>query len=336
MKFVNYIMKYNKCIILCFIIIVTLYIYNRRPIIEPMVFNSNNMHKNVYNKYDIQIDNDNKILYHNNQAVSFANNFNSGKSAKLSNNKLETSRVLKNNDLPVCNFVEWSNNMNDVDNLHNINSNLSFPLVIKYNWGEKGNDVYTDIIDNNHILEKVHKLKGENKNSIIIEEQTTGNKYRIMVLNNKLIYTSQDVPPRIVGDGYSTIKELIDKYPKTNDVKPIFNINIDLLSQQGYKLNDVLENNKEVTVSNVVSVANGGKQKYIEEYDIHPFNVNMFLQINKILGLNFSGIDYMCDDLSIPYLEQGKIIEVNPYPGFSTREQKNQGIVSNWVNAVFG
>ena len=54
------------------------------------------------------------------------------------------------------------------------------------------------------------------------------------------------------------------------------------------------------------------------------------------MGLNFSGIDYISKSLSIPYTVEGKIIEVNPYPGFSAPSQKNPGVVKNWINAIFG
>ena len=40
----------------------------------------------------------------------------------------------------------------------------------------------------------------------------------------------------------------------------------------------------------------------------------MFLKINKILGLNLSGIDYMGNSLSIPYRYDGHVIEVNSGP----------------------
>ena len=330
-------MGYVLLLTMILLLIVGLYsFFAMKPIIEPMVFHSNNMKKNIYNKYNITIDENEKRLQLNDTIVSYNNNFNSSESAKLSNNKIETSKILGNSGLPVCKYVEWNNNLDDLDNFQIINRELTFPLVIKFNWGAKGTDVFTDIINNQGITNKINKLKRENKKSILIEEQTKGNKYRIMVLNDNIVYVSKDIPPRIIGNGSLTIRELIDVYPKNHNVKPITIINDDLIRQQGYNIDSVLELDKEIKVSNVISIANGGKQEYIEIYEIHPFNVNMFIQINKILGLNFSGIDYMTHDLMTPYFEDGKIIEVNPYPGFSTTEQKNPDIADRWVSSVFG
>ena len=61
----------------------------------------------------------------------------------------------------------------------------------------------------------------------------------------------------------------------------------------------------------------------------------MFEKLNKLIGLNFSGIDYIGPDLSIPYFDGGKIIEINADPTFNIQEQKKKGIVQRFVNALF-
>jgi len=156
-----------------------------------------------------------------------------------------------------------------------------------------------------------------------------------MILNDKFIYASNDIKPIIVGDGISNIRTLINDYPNKTGLKPIVNVNEDLIKQQGYTITDILEKNKELTVTNVVNISNGAKNKYIHDYEIHPINMNLFYQINKVLGLNFSGIDYMTSDLSVPYFQEGKIIEVNAAPGFSTTTQTNEEATTNFVNALF-
>ena len=110
----------------------------------------------------------------------------------------------------------------------------------------------------------------ENKKSIIIEEQTQGKKFRIMILNDKFVYADEDQKPVLTGNGQSTIQELISNYHNLHDVRPIKLVNEELINQQGYELTDILENGKRLEITNVVSVANDGKQVYIEEYDIHP------------------------------------------------------------------
>lgn len=330
-------MNYNfifYSIILITIISIILY-YQNNNVIEPMTFTTNNIKKNVYDKYGITIDKKNNNLIYNGKIVNYKNNFNNAQAINISNNKIKTSKILQNHNIPVCNFIEWNNNITDNENINHINNKLNFPLVVKYNYGEKGEDIYTDINDNKSLLNKINKLKNKNKNSIIIEEQVNGKKFRIMILNDKFIYADENLKPIIKGDGKSTIKQLIAEYPKKNHVKPIKEINVDLINNQGYKINDVLKSNKKIIVTNVIGVSNGGKQVYINKDDIHPINMDLFHKINKVLKLNFSGIDYIGPDLNIPYFQGGKIIEVNPFPGFNIKNQKNKTLVERWIDSIF-
>jgi len=323
-------------LIIILIILAAIYIFlYKTSTIEGMIVQSDNMKQNVYNKHNIILDTDNEVLIKNNKKVNYHNNFNSKEAARLVADKAKTNKILSEYGLPVCNYVTWNNDIGKNENLRIINNKLSFPLVIKYSWGQKGEDVFTNIISNDTIIEKIDYLKNKGKKSIIIEEQCEGNKYRIMILNDKFIYASEDIKPIIIGDGISNIKTLIKDYPKKTNSKPILNINEDLIQQQGYSLNDIPEKNKMITVTNVINISNGAKNKYRHDYEIHPINMNLFYQINKVLGLNFSGIDYMTSDLSIPYFQEGKIIEVNAFPGFSVTTQNNNDATTNFVNALF-
>ena len=325
----------NKVLTIIILLGILIFLNYKNNVIEPMQVMSDDMQRNVYNKYGIQVDKQNNNLICKGKTVSSINNFNSKESIKKSNCKITTSQILSRKGYPVCNYVSWNQNLNNEENIHLINDKLKFPVVVKYSMGERGTDVYTDIIDNKTLLEAINNLKKQNKNSIIIEEQVSGKKYRIMILNNRFVYADENIKPIMVGDGVSSVSQLIKQFPEKNNTKPILVINEDLIRQQGYKLNSVLENNKSLNVTNVVSISNGGKHKYIDESDIHPVNLDLFKQINNILGLNFSGIDYISDDLGIPYFFGGKIIEVNPFPIFTKSSQKNHGIADRWVNALF-
>ena len=50
---------------------------------------------------------------------------------------------------------------------------------------------------------------------------------------------------------------------------------------------------------------------------VHPDNLAMFAKVNEVLGLNLSGLDYMCTtpmDVSHTAHGGGVVIEVNPGP----------------------
>lgn len=318
-------------LILC-LIIIFIYLKKKEQVIESMIFDSINM-KNIYKKYNIELINNS--LKKENKIINFENHFNKINAKKLSNNKIETSNLLKKYNIPVSNFYEWDNEISTSQNITIINNKLNYPLVVKYIYGEKGKDVYTDINSIEYLLNSINKLKNKNKNKIMIEEQIEGNKYRIMVLNGKIIFACHHVSPKIIGNGSSTIKQLINNYPINTGLSSINIINEELIKQQGYELNDVLEKSKVISVTNIISIINGGKEKYIEENEIHPSNIDMFKKVNKVIGLKFSGIDYISNSLKEPYYVNGKILEVNPGPGFSITHQNNKSIIGKWISAVF-
>tara|TARA_Y100000389_G_scaffold187806_1_gene209642 strand:- start:1767 stop:2729 length:963 start_codon:yes stop_codon:yes gene_type:complete len=316
--------KYIIYFILVIIILINL--FQEPMVIEPMIFDSSAM-KRSYKKYGIDIDERNETLTKGNKLINYSTHLNK---KNVTNNKISTSQKIISAGLPAPAYYEWNNELNLNNNLQKIN-NLSFPLVVKWANGEKGGDVFTDITNNDELLDHIKSLQNQNKFPILIEEQIKGEKYRIMVLNDHVIFISHHSVPKIIGDGKTTIRKLIENYSTGGVVKPIKIINKNLIRQQGYALDDVLEKNKEIFVTKVISTINGSKETFIKERDVHPENMMLFKKINKLFGINFSGIDYVTPDISRPYI--GKVIEVNDGPGFSLNQQKHY--IKKWIAAIF-
>ena len=116
-----------------FFIIITVYLFNCKTI-EGMKVTSSNMQKNVYNKYGVQVDEDNRCLIYKGKRVSFYNNFNEQEGINNSNDKLKTNDILTNYGFPVCNYMKYDINKNEESNIIDINDKLRFPLVVKYNY----------------------------------------------------------------------------------------------------------------------------------------------------------------------------------------------------------
>tara|TARA_B100000902_G_C27265983_1_gene893535 strand:+ start:597 stop:1559 length:963 start_codon:yes stop_codon:yes gene_type:complete len=319
-------MYQNFFVYFILIIIILVNLLKERVVIEPMIFDSKAMKKN-YSEYGIGIDERNKTLTKGDKVVNYRNHFNK---KNIVSNKLLTSKKIIAAGLPAPRYYEWNSDVSHYDNLQKMN-NLSYPLVVKWANGEKGSDVFTDITNNDELLDNIKSLQNQNKFPILIEEQIKGEKYRIMVLNDNIIFISHHSVPKITGDGKTTIRNLIKNFSITNKVSPIKIINENLIRQQGYSLDDVLENNKKIFVTKVVSPLNGSKEIFINEGDIHPENMLLFKKINRLFGINFSGIDFITPDISRP--DGGKVIEVNSGPGFSLNQQKHY--IKKWIKAIF-
>ena len=108
-------------------------------------------------------------------------------SGYIVSNKYKCNAILKNNDIDIPKSYLWNNDLTNNDNLKRINKLLSFPLVVKDNFGQQGKDVYLNITSNSELMKYVNKIRNNYDTDIIIEEQVALNKYRIFVLYNKII-----------------------------------------------------------------------------------------------------------------------------------------------------
>ena len=49
---------------------------------------------------------------------------------------------------------------------------------------------------------------------VIVERYITGEDYRLLVINYKLVAAAKRTPAHVIGDGISTVRELVDKVNK--------------------------------------------------------------------------------------------------------------------------
>lgn len=263
---------------------------------------------------------------------------NSTNSKKLSSSKIETQKRLSHANIPVSKFVVWDNSKSTRDNILKIHSKLQFPLVVKYSNGSMGTSVYTNIY-NDRLMERViKKLKNENKHDIIIEEQQLGDRYRIYIFNNEIIFIQRFSSPVIIGNGRSTVSQLIRDYPKNayNPTKyklnPISHIEEHLIQKQGYEMDSILESNTKINVTGIVTYSNGAIMENIPISTVPQSNIDMFLHINQISGLTVNGIDFISEDIRVPY--SGKVLETNPFPSYDPDHQTPE-INKHLLEAMF-
>ena len=96
--------------------------------------------KKEYDKYNIKY----KLLYNGDTSLSYLNKtinlneINSSKSKLIANNKIDTNKILNDNNISVCKYFIWDITKSFKQNLYNMNNLLQFPVVIKYARGEQG------------------------------------------------------------------------------------------------------------------------------------------------------------------------------------------------------
>ncbi|MGD1936394.1 MAG: cyanophycin synthetase [Cyanophyceae cyanobacterium] len=220
-----------------------------------------------------------------------------------------------------------------------------FPIVVKPLDGNHGRGITLDI-DRWETAEEAYDLaKTESRSqTVMVERFYRGNDHRVLVVNGKVVAVAERVPAHVVGNGQSTIQELIDETnrdPRRGDghdnvlTRIVVNRNTELLLESnGYTLNTVPDEGEVCYLRATANLSTGGIA--IDRTDeIHPSNIWLAERIVKIIGLDIAGIDVVTSDISRPLREtDGVIVEVNAAPGFRMHVQPSQGIPRNVAEPV--
>ena len=264
----------------------------------------------------IEIDIDNKTLKKCNGTNCVIKkyktlNFNTDESNLLAKNKPECNRIFIKNGIPAP--KHWIIDDKNISYYRN-EFKVKFPCVLKPIDGMQGTDVNTHIKNREQYV-KILDMLYEKYVNVMLEEQVYGNNYRIFIFNNTIIDVIERKQPFIIGNGKNKVSELI-KIKNDDQIKnglfETVNLSLDYIEEQGYKMDSILEKNKEIYITNTINFHNGANPVRIDLDKIPQINKDMFVKSHKLIGLEVSGIDYMSDDITISYKENnGHIIEIN-------------------------
>jgi glutathione synthase/RimK-type ligase-like ATP-grasp enzyme len=169
---------------------------------------------------------------------------------------------------------------------------------------------------------------------LLIEEQITGDNYRLLYLDGELLDATQRRPPRVIGDGRSTIRQLIDQVNAERlrhgsaRSQVLITIDPDLrttLAGQGLSLSSVPPAGAEVPVKTVIN-QNFAADNVTVTHQLCPSIVEDGARAARAVGVRLAGIDVITRDASRPLAETGGVVlEVNTTPGFHFHYHKNDG-----------
>lgn len=217
---------------------------------------------------------------------------------------------------------------------------VGYPLVIKPVDGNHGRGITVDIQNYEDALIAFNHAKDSSRSgAIIVEKFITGQDYRLLVINNKLVAGAIRTPAHVIGDGKSTIKELVDKVnsdPRRGfgheNVLTQITINElteTIIKDAGYTVNSIIAQGEKLILKDTANLSTGGTAEDITDI-IHPANVSMAERISKIIDLDICGIDIMTTDISQPLSETGgAVLEVNAGPGFRMHLAPTTGLPRN-------
>ena len=302
----------NQISLLLLILLLFILINNYVKVQENMSMKSNYFNRKLNeNGYKVDLDTYSILDYNNKLIKQYPTlYFNSNKSHYTAKNKPLTNKILMNNNIPTPKHVIITIKNKD----HFTNASNYFPCVLKPVDGMQGKDVYTHI-DNQDEFNKILNKLLNNYDKIMLENLVEGNNYRIFVFNNRVMDIIEREKPFVVGNGKNTVQELINKKNELLKSKNLFEVKYldeKLIKKQNYNMNDKPKQNDKIFITNTVNFHNGANAKRILIKDVHKDNLDLFIKSHQLIGLECSGVDYMSNDLKIPYYNnKGHIIEMN-------------------------
>jgi cyanophycin synthetase len=260
-------------------------------------------------------------------------------SVDLAGNKHATKKILGDMGVPVPKGYR----IRDIDELESTVDSVGFPLVIKPLDGNHGKGATVGIKTIEEARTAFEKAK-EYSRFVIVEQQLMGADFRALVVNNRLIAVAERLPAHVIGDGKSTVQELIDETNRDprrgyGHENVLTQIDVDghtmrCIRRAGYDLDSVLPEGEMLLLKTTANISTGGTAKDVTD-EVHPENVFLFERIAKIIGLDVAGVDVIAPNVSEPLRENGGgIIEVNAAPGFRMHLSPSQGIGRNVAEHV--
>jgi cyanophycin synthetase len=210
------------------------------------------------------------------------------------------------------------------DELERAIERIGFPLVTKPLDGHQGKCITTHITKYSTLKQGFNVAKTYPRR-VIVEQHITGDDYRFLVINYKLVAAAKRLPASVTGNGVSTIAELIDMVNKDprrgkghNSV--LTRIEVDeatekLLAYHRRTVDTVLPKGEIQVLKDTANLSTGGTAIDVTD-EVHPDNIAFAERAARIIGLDICGLDIMATDVSTPFTENGgAIIEVNAAPG---------------------
>lgn len=242
--------------------------------------------------------------------------------------------ALKENDVPTPKSVCLYRRNLVPEELDAKLSSLNYPLVIKDAKGSNSRGVFTNIKDlssaKETILREIKKFS-----SLIVQEMVFGKEYRVLILKNKAIGVLEMIPPRIFGDGQSTVQELIEKkQADKHDATKIDQALHEILKEQDAVIDTVLKKDQEIFIKKNSCLAEGGETRDMTAL-INPNIERLCAKAAKVMGKYLVGIDVICEDISKDPLAQSfSVLEINGKPDLYIHYKPTHGETRNVIRNI--
>ena len=243
-------------------------------------------------------------------------------------NKELTKRMLSEASIP----VPHGETVEDEENALQALQRIVAPVVVKPLDGHQGDGVSLNVRTAEE-MKRAFQIARQYSSRVLIEECFSGNDYRVLVVNGRMVAASLRQPCNVVGDGQRTIRELLEIENQNplrgkGHEKPLTRIVVDsillsCLEKQGMSLETRPQPGQRVYLLEGANLSKGGTASDVTDL-VHPEIAAMCERASRIADLDICGIDLVTEDISQP-LRRGGIIELNASPGLRMHLHPSDG-----------
>lgn len=238
---------------------------------------------------------------------------------KLSLNKVVSANLLRMAGLPAPVHGVAMTEQEAMD----IARRLGWPVVVKPTDLERGEGVTVDVADDGTLVETYgNARKLSPSGQVIVERQVPGVCHRFFIAAGKVLYVVKRSPLSVQGDGTRTIARLVadanhgqsGRAPWKAEFLPLDDISVESMAAAGYSPDSIPAKDQWVPLRKIESTRWGGRFADVTTV-AHPDNREIAVRAAAAFALDVVGVDMISPDISVPWHENGAIInEVNYAP----------------------
>ncbi|MGE3797476.1 MAG: acetate--CoA ligase family protein, partial [Thermomicrobiales bacterium] len=180
---------------------------------------------------------------------------------------------------------------------------MGYPVVLKPRSGNKGQDVYLDLQNDDELTRAWNLLaRADPPGGPLIERFLPGEEYRVLVIGGSVAAANHRIPPSVVGDGRATILQLIEK---ENARPERFTVGLcglcrividdhmrDVLARDGKSLDAILPQGQRQLVRRTTNVSTGATTAEVTDC-MHPDYLMICQTAARVGGLEIAGVDFV-------------------------------------------
>ncbi len=249
---------------------------------------------------------------------------------EIASDKDLCSRLLSDLGLP----VPRQRMVHDADEAVEAADRIGFPVVVKPVDGNHGRGVAVNLTTPEEV-EAAYEIAVEEGSGVVVESMILGDDHRLFVVNGELVAAARRMPGHVVGDGRSTIAELVeivnqDPRRGVGHENMLTRLELDaaadvLLAAKGYDHTTVPSEGEIVYLRKTANISTGGTAIDVTDI-IHPDNKLMAERAIKAVGLDIGGVDFLTTDITRSYRDTGgAICEINAGPGMRMHIAPSEG-----------